>query len=204
MILEGIEKQLNKLIALDENSLSDLASLQGKVIQIDLLNTRANYYLCLDRHGIQLRMQNPGNVDVTISGTPTDLLAFILRQDEKLTPAVAGVELKGNVALAQDFQHICRNIDIDWEEGLSRWLGDGLAHHMGRFFRGTADFIDESSDKIQLDVSEYLRYEKELNIERREMSEFSSDVDKLRNDLERLKWKIDRLEKKTTGQNTSC
>lgn len=204
MILAGIEKQLNKVIALDEEALANFSRLEGKVIQLEFLNTRASYYLYPGRRGLHISVEKPGKVDVTISGTPTDLLALLLRRDESLTPASAGVELAGDIGLAQDFQRVCREIDIDWEEGLSHWFGDAVAHHLGRFVRGAAGFITESGDKVQADISEYLRFEKELSVERFELEGFSSDVDTLRDDIERLKLRVERLQQEKNRKHSSC
>ena len=194
MILAEIEKHLNKLIALDEEALAELARLDGKIIQLNLLNTRACYYLAPGRHGVRVRLTCDGNVDVVISGTPTALISQVIRKSDAGT-SPADIEIRGDVAVAQEFQRILREMDVDWEEGLSHWFGDGIAHHLGRFIRGAAGFLENSNAKLQEDVSEYLRFEKEVSIEKDEMESFSIGVDELRNDVERLKQRIARLEK---------
>ena len=192
--MSEIEKHLNKLIALDEEALLEFARLEGKVIQLDLLNTRACYFLYPGSYGLRVRTYCTENVDVVISGTPTALFSQVLQQD-KARAVASDVELKGDVAVAQEFQRIIKNMDIDWEEGLSHWFGDGIAHQLGRLLRGAADFIEKSNTKLQLDMSEYLRFEKEVSIEQDEMDRFSLGVDELRNDVERLKQRISRLER---------
>ena len=193
MILAEIEKHLNKLIALDEDALADLAKLEGKVIQLNLLNTRAVYYLAPGSHGIKVSTIPGDNIDVVISGTPTSLISQILRRNSTDALAV-DVELKGDVAVAQEFQRIIKDMDVDWEEGISHWFGDGIAHHLGRFMRGAVNFLEHSNAKFQEDMSEYLRFEKEVSIEKDELESFSVGVDELRNDVERLKQRITRLE----------
>ncbi len=194
MILAELERHLNKLIALDEDAMTELARLEGKLIQLNLLNTRACYYLAPGSHGIRVNLTCEGNVDVVISGTPTALMSQVIQKDDVgISPS--DIEIRGDVAVAQEFQRILREIDVDWEEGLSHWFGDGIAHHLGRFIRGAAGFLENSNTKLQEDVSEYLRFEKEVSIEKDEMESFSIGVDELRNDVERLKQRIARLER---------
>ena len=65
---------------------------------------------------------------------------------------------------------------------------------MGRFIRGVGTFARDSGNKLQMDVSEYLRYESETTLHKTEVDEFISGVDTLRNDTERLKLRISKLE----------
>ena len=48
---------------------------------------------------------------------------------------------------------------------------------------------------IGMDISEYLRYEKEALLDKLELDEFIQTVDKLRNDVERLQKRVERLGK---------
>ena len=52
-----------------------------------------------------------------------------------------------------------------------------------------------SARTIGLDISEYLRYEKEALLDQSELDEFNHAVDKVRNDVERLQKRVERLGK---------
>jgi ubiquinone biosynthesis protein UbiJ len=87
-----------------------------------------------------------------------------------------------------------RRLDLDWEEELSRWLGDSLARKLGNLGRRSARVARESVQTLAMDLSEYLRFEKQALPDRTEVDEFNADVDTLRNDVERLKARINRLQ----------
>lgn len=106
------------------------------------------------------------------------------------------MEINGDVGLAQEFLSILKTLDIDWEELASQWIGDLPAHKLGNLFRTTRKFAKEIRQTIGLDISEYLRYEKEILPEQEEIDEYISAVDVIRNDSERLKQRIIRLQRK--------
>jgi ubiquinone biosynthesis accessory factor UbiJ len=194
LLLEKIEKYLNKVLELDEDSLSSLNQLSGKVISLELLNTDFCIYILPFEKGVQLRSLYEDDVNVKIRGTPPDVLTYMLKTRTKSADFAGSIEVIGDVGLAQDFQAIVFNLNLDWEEQLSRWFGDTVAHQMARVLKEIGSFGANASDKFQQDVSEYLRFETEMTMHSSEMNEFVDAVDTLRNDTERLKMRINRLE----------
>ena len=107
------------------------------------------------------------------------------------------MDVSGDITLAQDFQKILHSFEIDWEEQLSHWTGDTAAHKLGRIFRLTRGYLKETQNTIGMNISEYLRYEKDMLPDRDEVQEFIADIDVLRNDAERIRQRIERLMKTT-------
>lgn len=195
MILLGkIERQINHFLAMDEDTLERLKRLSGQVISMELINTDFCIYILPFSGGVQLRTEFTDHVNVKIRGTPPDMLSYMLKTRTKSGGFAGSIEVIGDVGLAQDFQSIVFDLDLDWEEQLSKWFGDTLAHKMGRCIKGLGAFTRDSGDKLQQDVSEYLRYESEMTLDNTEMDEFISAIDTLRNDTERLKLRISKLE----------
>ena len=74
------------------------------------------------------------------------------------------------------------------------WSPDGACSlRLGNKIKSTIKFSKDSKKTLELDVSEYLRYEKEILPDQLEIDEFTSLVDKLRNDVDRLKLRIDKI-----------
>jgi len=191
VILDSAEKMVNKVLSLDEEILASLEKLAGKVFEIDVLNTDIRIFILPTGEGISLASEYEGNADVAIKGRPSALLGMITA--EKI--GAGDIEINGNVGLAQQFQSILKNMEIDWEEYLSHFVGDITAHNVGNFLRGVSRFAMATGKTIGLDISEYLRYEKEVLLDKLELDEFIQTVDKLRNDVERLQKRVERLEK---------
>jgi len=191
LLLGSAEKMLNKVLSLDEETLASLATLAGRVIEIDVLNTEFRMFILPSEKGISLETGYEGKAEVAIKGTPLALL-------EMITTAKFGagdVEINGDVGLAQKVQSIFRGMEIDWEEYLSHFVGDIAAHKLGNFLKGMNRFVKASGKTIGMDISEYLRYEKEALLDKTEVDEFNRAVDVLRDDVERLQKRLERLEK---------
>ena len=193
-LLGKIEKQLNQVLSLDDDALKSLAQLSDKVISLELINTGFIIYILPSIDGVHLRSEYENKSNVKIRGTPSDMVAYLIKTREKSSNFTGDIEVIGDVSLAQDFQSILKDIDIDWEEQLAQWFSDPVAHKLGRLLKGAASFASNSGLKLQQDVSEYLRFEAELTLDKTALSEFSNAVDILRNDVARLKLRINRLQ----------
>ena len=193
-MLDSVEKMVNKVLSLDEETVALLATLTGNVIEIDVLDTEFRMFILPSGKGITLETDYEGKADVAIKGTPSALLGMI--SAEKI--GAGDVEINGNVELAKKFQSILRDVEIDWEEYLSQFVGDIAAHKIGNFLRRVSRFAKESGKTIGMDISEYLRYEKEALLDKSEVDEFNQAVDNIRDDVERLQKRLERLEKENS------
>lgn len=190
---------MNRGLALDQDSLGALASLSGKVIALEFINTGMKLYLFPSADGLQMKDDHDGDINVRIMATVPDMLAYLLSsRDESQSPS-GTLQVIGDVGVAQRFQSIIRNTDLDWEEFISRYTGDIMAHKLGNLIRGSGRFVRQSGNTLRQDISEYLLYEKEILPIHEDIEGYISSVDELRNDVERLKLRIDRLERTITS-----
>lgn len=190
-LLDSAEKMLNRIISLDEATQISLTTLAGKIIEVDALDTGFVLFIMPSADGVKLAFNYTDKPDVAIKAKPSALLGMLTA--EKF--GAGDVEINGNVGLAQKFQSILRSMEIDWEEYLSQYVGDITAHQMGNIARRMQSFVRATAKTIGLDVSEYLRYEKEVVVDESELDVFIDAVDQLRNDVERLQQRIQRLDK---------
>lgn len=191
-VLRKFEALVNRVIRNDPVTIDRLAEISGKILSLEFINTRTAIYIFPQSSGIRLESGHSGEVDVCIRGTPVNMLAYLMSAagNGNIT---GKMEISGDVGLAQYFQSIVKDIDLDWEEQLSRWTGDTLARKMGNIARNSSELAKNAGHTLALDISEYLRYEKEVLPDRYEVDEYISAIDKLRDDTERLKIRIDRL-----------
>ena len=192
-LLLKIEALANRILALDPDSLDALESLSGKVIALELINTDLKFYTFPSACGLKIQDHHDGNVNVRIMATLPDMLAYLLSSRDETGSTTGTLEVVGEVGLAQRFQSIIRNMDLDWEEVVSRYTGDIFARKFANLIRGTGRFVKQTGDTLQQDMSEYLLYEAEVLPVRDDIDVYVSSVDDLRNDVERLKLRIERL-----------
>ncbi len=193
VIADNIESLINYLISLDDETSGKLSSLNGRSVKIEFINTSLNVRLLIIDGGIYLSEATDHEVDVTICGTPTQLLNYLVAQGSNDSRSGA-FEVIGDVGLAQNLQNILRNLEIDWEEQLSHWVGDTVAHKAGYFTGKTTKAFVEAKETLKMDISEYLHYETESLPIKNDVDDFNQSVDKLRNDAQRLKLRVDRLQ----------
>jgi len=87
-----------------------------------------------------------------------------------------------------------KNLDIDFEDPLSKWVGDTLAYQIGQFMRKAGNITFKTVETLMVDISEYLRFEIEMLPDELLVEEFSKEVDLLRNDTELVSKRIDKLD----------
>ncbi|MCZ6525301.1 MAG: SCP2 sterol-binding domain-containing protein [Gammaproteobacteria bacterium] len=188
-----LEKSINYALSYDRDSLREIATLSGKVISFEFINTDIILYVFPGDEGFRFLAGFDGDVSVRIRGTPLDMLSYLMATKAESATFTGSMEIIGDVGLAQRIQSIMKNIDFDWEEHLSHWLGDTLAHKFSNALRSTLRFGNEAKTTLAMDMSEYLRFENSTLPDQAEIDQFSSSVDELRDDVERLKIRIEKI-----------
>jgi len=194
-----LETVINHILAMDDESRLELSKFAGSVIVVELVNTQQVFYINIIPSGICLG-EPKANADIIIRGTPTSLIAYFMamKRDE---PGRSGtIEIAGNIALAQKILSIFSNLELDWEEELSRWVGDSFAHGAGNTIRSVLKQAGQAGTTLRNNTGEYLLYESDLVADRQQVDEFNRAVDSLRNDVERLKLRLSRLHQVTEGK----
>jgi ubiquinone biosynthesis protein UbiJ len=192
-ILAALETALNRYIQLDPGGLSKLAHLEGTCLAIELKGLDTTLYLVTDNQGIQVFHRFPEQPDATLSGTPMELFGLALEQQPGPAMFADGVKISGDTELGQHFKRLFDSLDIDWEEHLSRYTGDVVAHKVGNLARTGKQWGKQATDILRQDIAEYLLQEDHLVPERQELEGFFSQIDTLRDDTDRLSARIERL-----------
>jgi ubiquinone biosynthesis accessory factor UbiJ len=129
------------------------------------------------------------DVDLTLT-IPPAALPRILGQDES---ALREVRVEGDAAFANAVLFLFRNLRWDIEEDLSRVVGDVAAHRVAGAARGFAAWQREAGVRLGQNVAEYLKDEAELLMHPHELETFGRQVDALRDAVERLEKRVQRL-----------
>lgn len=191
-LLAGLERTINRLLVHDRETLQALEQLAGKVIRIEITQPSWHLFLLPGSHGISLEISPPERVDVCISGRPSALLGMVTGQQD--AGSQGHVAIRGDIHLAQRLQQILKSAAIDWEELLSSYIGDMAAHHMGRVGRELRYYVAAAGRGFVAQFSEYIQHEQQLFLSRQEAERFGEAVDTLRDDVERARQRLQRLE----------
>jgi len=195
LALQGIEATLNQLIDLDDQAAPRLARFHGQVIGIALRGTGVTFYFVPDQQGhLQMLGGIEGEPDALIEGSPLDLMRASDKTQGSAQLFAGHVKLHGDTDLAHRFSEILGGLNIDWEEQLSRWVGDISAHEIARGAREIRKEGERISGIGQQNLSEYLTEEARLLPHRYEFDAWQEDVERTRDDVERLIARVALLE----------
>ncbi|HNZ57692.1 MAG TPA: hypothetical protein PKL58_10075, partial [Methylophilaceae bacterium] len=86
----------------------------------------------------------------------------------------------------------------DYEDDLSKLVGDIPAYQIADFGRKAVGSIKETSTNLAEMLSEYWQEEMPVIAKKRHVEQFNSEVDTLRADVARLEKKLLKFEKKLT------
>jgi len=197
--LRAIESAANAWMGLDPDNRDRLAALEQRCIGIDLQGAGLQLFLYPGSHGIRISGQHEGPVDTTLHGSPLALARLGLGGDTGKTLFSGEVTISGDVETGQAFKAILDDLEIDWEEHLSRLTGDILAHQLGNLARRTLGVMRDGRVSLEQDVGEYLKEELRLLPARIEVENFVADVARLRMDSDRLAARIRRLQQAGDG-----
>ena len=192
MFPKVLEQLVNGYLQLDPDGCEQFSTLIGKVIAIEIAGL-SPYYIFPENRGLRFETTYTLKADVTISGSSLALLRLLQSDGYPLPP---GVQISGDLDVAHAFQTKMKEIDIDWEEQLSYFTGDVIAHSVGNTVRSIIHWGKEAISSVRQTSTEYIQEEIRYLPPRQEIRDFMQDVDISRNDVERLEARIKRLEKK--------
>jgi ubiquinone biosynthesis accessory factor UbiJ len=121
------------------------------------------------------------------------LLARILAGDRG---ADREVKIEGDTAFAQELAFLAQHLRWDYEEDLSKVVGDVLAHRFGESMRGLSAWQAEAARNLAENFRDYWIQERPLVASGRAIERFNREVDELRDSTERLAKRIELLDKR--------
>jgi len=143
-------------------------------------------------------VQTTGEVAAAVAGAARDLdvriSPFLLpRLALREEAAWREIEMQGDMELAQEISFLARNLDWDVEEDLSKVVGDIAAHRMVGAAREAAEWGREASLRLAQGAAEYWTEEAPLIASRVKVESFVREVAELRDAVERLEKRVERL-----------
>jgi len=191
--LNLLASALNNYLALDPEAPEKLTAFDGKVICIDIRGPDKTIYLLIKGSTISVVKTYDAEADATIIGSPAALFKLGVQRDSAPLFFAGEVEIRGDTRLGRQFKSLLADMEIDWEEQLSRLVGDIASHRIAGLFNDLRKWSKTAADNFADDLGEYLQEESRDVVSGAEMGMFYQQVDKLRDDTERLIARIHRL-----------
>lgn len=195
MLLATFESTLNRNIAASLTARALCTKLNGKGLRVELIGVPLTFTVRAAQDRVNLTRNADTAVDATLSGSPLGLLSLTGKQPEALLRG-GSVRIAGDAEVAQGFRDLLKAAQPDFEEELSRVIGDVAAHQIGNSVRSLLGFGQRVGATLVQNVGEYLQEESRDVPSKTEAEEFLRAVDVLRDDVERFEARLARLEKK--------
>lgn len=188
-LLQPVARVLNRNIGESTAAREQCKRLDGKVVAIRVRDTALSSFFSINNEVVTLSAEHETEPDVVITGSLVTL-ALMAGEDSIRD---GSLDLTGDAATAQAFQQLLAHAKPDVEEELSGVIGDAAAHTLGKFANGVGRWARETRSIMRDNIREYLQEESRDVPSRYEVERFSKDVNALRDDVDRVAARIDRL-----------
>jgi ubiquinone biosynthesis protein UbiJ len=188
-----LEKAINRYLALDFESEKRIALLQGKTVTLELTGIFLTLQMIFTNNAIELKWNDFNTPDLTIRGTPLNLLHMKIAREKRQQFFAEDIVIEGNMELAQQVLAVFDELEIDWEDYFSKWLGDVPAYHTGRFLNHVKNVKQKMQKSFSYNLNEYIHEEINLFPAGEALQLFFHDIDDLRMDVDRLEARILKL-----------
>lgn len=178
---------LNHLLRSAPWAQEKLKPFAGKTAEFEIFPLTYRY--TVEANG-DVKSATPGSAgDVHFRISPS-ALPRLLAGDEA---AFKDVPIEGDAAFAQEISYLVRHLKWDVEEDLSKIVGDVAAHRTVTTAKSFTGWARQSGVNLAQNFKEYWTEEKPLVAKSIRLEEFARQVDTLRDDVERLEKRIEKL-----------
>jgi len=192
-LLQPVARVLNRNIGESTAAREQCKRLDGKVVAIRVRDTALASYFAIDNEVVTLTAKHEAGNDIEPDVVITGSLVTLALMAGEDSIRDGSLDLTGDAATAQAFQQLLAHTKPDVEEELSGVIGDAAAHTLGEFARGVGRWARETRSIMRDNIREYLQEESRDVPSRYEVERFTKDVNVLRDDVDRLGARIDRL-----------
>ena len=191
-----LETAINQALKTDLQTLARLQELQHKKIKCDITDWNCVFFIIPQHNGIELRATISDPADTIITGKLNNLMHIGLSKDKKDAMKQHNIQFSGDAHTGIAMQQILSHIDIDWEEQLSRLVGDTPATFISKGLCTALNIGKSLLGSIRRNTEEYIHHEAKLCPKREDLESFYHDIATLRDDVERLEAQLNLIKQK--------
>lgn len=202
MFLKLINTALKKYLDSDPEIAAKLNKFDGQCMLVHLTDIDKEFLVTPIPAGVEVSALSfdDGAVEVdqpeittTIHSNIVSLARMGLGAEYQSMLYSGALKIEGDVELANQLRSIFMQVDIDWEEIASKYVGDAVAYQVGLFVNRFKNYKKRSLGNFRLDVSEYLQEESRILPTKVELERFMNGVDNLDANVQRLEARFQRL-----------
>ncbi|MCF7519985.1 MULTISPECIES: SCP2 sterol-binding domain-containing protein [Pseudoalteromonas] len=192
-LLSLVERVVNHVLQLD-NSLKDrLAAIADKQLLIEIRDWQQRILCVYSNEQIHLYSTEELSFDCMISADINTLLTLknpamltqLIRQDK--------LDLQGDLNIAQGFSNAFAELDIDWPEHFSRYIGDAPAQQLWLSLQTLKTRGAQMKGKLEKTLTTLCQDELAVTIHPLELAEFKQQNRQLKSQVSQLEMRVNAL-----------
>lgn len=187
MISSTTSAAINHLLAQESWARDKLAKHAGKVAVFDVGLMAVKLKVAPDGMVQAASADEEANVTIRVKLADLPLIA------QNREHAFSYVQIEGDADFANIISQLSESLRWEAEEDLSKWIGDIAAARVVGGVRAALDSVKMAQRKLTENAAEYLLEENPMLVRPQAVADFSGDVAKLRDDVERLAKRIEKL-----------
>ena len=190
-------RALQHLISQNSWANAMLQPFTGKSVQFNISLMSSTVVILENGSLVIAGATNTPDATVTI---PISLLPRLISKDESVK---MHINIEGDTHLAAELAKVFANMRWDYEDDLSKVVGDIPANKIGEFSRKTVNAVKETTTNLAEMLSEYWQEEKPMIAKKRHIETFNEQVDTLRADTARFEKKLQKLTQKLNSSSAA-
>jgi ubiquinone biosynthesis protein UbiJ len=206
LLSAGVELTINQLLQLDPDCKPRLKKLAGTQLQVSInelpwsllfifseqIDVSALPATSEDQSSeAQAPTESSADCHITLSLSTLSELS----DSSKISQLIqqGKLDLDGDINVAQGFSNLIKELDIDWEEQLSKYTGDVVAHQTFSSVKAFFNTAQQEVEKLADQLSTHLTKPDAVAVSEIEVADFCDQVNTLRSASDRLEARIDQL-----------
>lgn len=187
---------LNRYLEQDQERARQLNQIEGKIIRIKVREINLDLLIRVQQSYFEEVNQEQDAADVDIDISLKVLPDYLLGTDPDKLIKNGDIEIKGDTHIASVLQNTLKEIEIDWEEIISKYTGDAVAYQIGKGARELHAFGVRLRDNLRQDMRDYLQDNVQVSATQEEVDQFIKEVDTTRAQVDRLEARLNRLQQR--------
>ncbi len=192
-LLRPLENMLNRNIGMSTPARELARELDGRRVVIRSAEIDLNISFEFSDEVAVLSTASHEGADCVIEGSLLTLLR-LTGKDPEAAFRDGSANIQGDALVGKSFRQLLKFARPDWEEELSRVLGDVPAHQLARGIRQLFGWGERSTQAMAQNAAEFLQEESRDLPSSAEAGHFMSEVDELREQADRLDARLKKLE----------
>lgn len=188
-LLRPVGRVLSSALETDPSARAMLEELAGRRVAVHISDFALTVVVHVERHGLDLTgpVEAP---DAEVAGTLSQLAAAGRSGSPK------GLSVSGDAELVHGLSRAMARLPAAAWERVARTIGDVPARGLERLGADLLSVFRDTRERLSGTLSDYLQYELRAVPARDELEAYMSEVDRLRDDTERLAKRFDRLDRR--------